>query len=195
VSSHHFVKEDQEPALLILDARAISFEKVQELLEWSPTVIVSESVLDEVAGWGIKVDVVVCTPAGLEPLAKSLVDQAPLKFLSCNQSEEFLSTVLYYSIAAKYKAIHVLLSDQNLFEDIQKITGIDVEVFCEDKKWSFVRSGRFKKWVAKGIQFFTFPLFSDNIFQTQGLDSQLHSLQDGKIRIERGEPFWVAEAL
>lgn len=33
MSSHHIVRENQEPALLIADAHAISFEKIQELLE------------------------------------------------------------------------------------------------------------------------------------------------------------------
>ena len=57
MSSHHFVKEDQEPALIIADASAVSFEKIQELLEWSPTVIVMESSLEMVLSWGIKMDV------------------------------------------------------------------------------------------------------------------------------------------
>lgn len=54
MSSHHFVKENQEPALLILCTEAIPFEKLQEILEWSPTVITTEGCIEKVLGWGIK---------------------------------------------------------------------------------------------------------------------------------------------
>ena len=43
MSSHHFVKEGQEPALLIMDA--LSLALIEPLLEWAPQVIVCENAL------------------------------------------------------------------------------------------------------------------------------------------------------
>jgi len=60
MSSHHFVKEQQEPALLILDT-SVSYETMSPLLEWSPTVLVTELAIDAVLSWGIKVDVILAT--------------------------------------------------------------------------------------------------------------------------------------
>ncbi|HYG16495.1 MAG TPA: thiamine diphosphokinase, partial [Bacteroidia bacterium] len=40
MSSHHFVKEKQEPALIIANGEACSRELLGQLLEWQPTVMV-----------------------------------------------------------------------------------------------------------------------------------------------------------
>ena len=56
MSSHHFVREGQEPALLILDA--LAFDIAGPLLEWAPLVVVAQSAVDEVMLWNIKMDVV-----------------------------------------------------------------------------------------------------------------------------------------
>ena len=77
MSSHHIVKENQEPALLILNTEAIPFEKLQELLEWSPTVIVTESSLEKAVGWGIKIDVVLAAAERIQSLTQTLQHQVP----------------------------------------------------------------------------------------------------------------------
>ena len=56
MSSHHFVKEGQEPALFILDN--IPFQYAESLLEWVPLVMVADRALENVLHWGIKIDVV-----------------------------------------------------------------------------------------------------------------------------------------
>src|SRR5687767_7172608 len=81
VSSHHFVKEGQEPALAILEA--YSLEAVEPLLEWAPLVIVAEAAIDEVVRWGIKIDVVVAKEEKARQLFDQLSDQGPIKFLVC----------------------------------------------------------------------------------------------------------------
>ena len=57
MSSHHIVKDDQEPALIIANGAACSQELLGQLLEWSPLVIVLDSAIDRVLELGIKVDV------------------------------------------------------------------------------------------------------------------------------------------
>ncbi len=89
MSSHHIIREDQEPALLIMDALAVPFEQVQELLEWSPTVMVTEYALVEVLNWGIKVDVAIMITKNVPTWTASLQDQLPLKIISCNSEKEF----------------------------------------------------------------------------------------------------------
>ncbi len=61
MSSHHFVKEQQEPAVFILNPSGINFESVASLLEWSPTLLVDQESVDLVLSWGIKIDVVLAT--------------------------------------------------------------------------------------------------------------------------------------
>ena len=57
MSSHHIVRDDQEPALIIANGEACSSELLGQLLEWSPLVIVLDSAIERVLELGIKVDV------------------------------------------------------------------------------------------------------------------------------------------
>lgn len=58
MSSHHFVKEKQEPALLILADEEINVPLLQSLLEWSPLVVADEKTLFLLNHDPIKIDVV-----------------------------------------------------------------------------------------------------------------------------------------
>ncbi len=59
MSSHHIVRDDQEPALIIANGAACSMELLNELLEWNPLVIVLDSAITRVLELGIKVDVLI----------------------------------------------------------------------------------------------------------------------------------------
>jgi len=57
MSSHHIVRDDQEPALIIANGASCSSELLGQLLEWSPLVVVLDSAMERVVELGIKVDV------------------------------------------------------------------------------------------------------------------------------------------
>src|SRR6476660_9730486 len=57
MSSHHIVRDDQEPALIIANGAECSSELLGQLLEWSPYVVVLDSAIERVFDLGIKVDV------------------------------------------------------------------------------------------------------------------------------------------
>ena len=57
MSSHHIVREKQEPALIIANGEACSDELLGQLLEWSPFVVVLDGALDRVLHRQIKIDV------------------------------------------------------------------------------------------------------------------------------------------
>lgn len=58
MSSHHIVRDFQEPSLLIADGEACGLGLLESLLEWSPVVVVLDSALPRVLSLGIKVDYV-----------------------------------------------------------------------------------------------------------------------------------------
>jgi thiamine pyrophosphokinase len=94
MSSHHIVRENQEPALVIFDAHAIPFEKVQELLEWMPTIVVLHTQVEIVLSWGIKMDVVL-VPAGEESSwAERTGDQQPIEVISFQANEPPLNKTI-----------------------------------------------------------------------------------------------------
>src|SRR3954465_5486275 len=59
MSSHHIVREKQEPALLVLGLDHFSEEMLGQLLEWSPTVITTPLTAEQIDAFGIKVDMVI----------------------------------------------------------------------------------------------------------------------------------------
>ena len=192
MSSHHFVKEDQEPALLIVNPTAISFEKIQELLEWSPTVIVNGKAVSTVQGWGIKIDVVLCLEGQQEELAVNLADQVPIRFITFAEEMNILSVGYDLLRNSNYKAVNVLVERLADLEVIQRFSFIDVEVFFDQKRWVYIESGRFEKWLSQGNQLSIYPIVQTTLLN---LDQHLTSIQDGKVKLESASPFWVGEEL
>lgn len=182
MSSHHFVREEQEPALVIMDAHTVPFEQVQELLEWSPTVIVAEQALTAVLGWSIKIDVVIAEPGNIPSLTISLQEQFPLKLLSCNTQEDALSTALYFLIASRQKAVNII--SEKPLGSFESFSSLDLSVFQFGFRWSFIRNGVYEKWFPAGR---TLRVYPDNA------QPDITTNQDGVVSIVRDNGFWVSE--
>lgn len=58
MSSHHIVRENQEPALVVADFHALDSEQLGQLLEWSPMIVTDAANVDFLLAEGIKVDIV-----------------------------------------------------------------------------------------------------------------------------------------
>ena len=179
--------------MFILSAGALSFEKVQELLEWSPTVIVAEWEVNQVKGWGIKIDVVLCAETNLEKLKEELADQAPIKFITFHSTEDCLSTGMYFLLAAKYQAVNLLTDSTTVLSFLSSLRGIEMDAFIDNRKWSFIQKMKFEKWVDQGTQFEVYP--SHILIKTTGLTSTMTSESSGIISITASTPFWVGEDL
>jgi hypothetical protein len=67
MSSHHIVREKQEPALYIHDLGAFDEEYLGQILEWSPTLIVNGESYEKVISMGLKVDVILNAAEELIP--------------------------------------------------------------------------------------------------------------------------------
>jgi hypothetical protein len=101
MSSHHFVKEQQEPAVFILEEEDISFEIIAPLLEWSPTLLVAQEAVEVVLSWGIKIDVVLGTLAFQSEHRHLLEEQYPLRFLTVSSSTA-LEEGIQYLLASQH---------------------------------------------------------------------------------------------
>lgn len=194
MSSHHVVRENQEPALVILNAHAISFEKAQELLEWMPIVVVLASEVESVLGWGIKVDVVLSPLEDRETWVTRLTDQAPVKILTYNPADQPLLTALYYLVAIKSYAVNVLCMHHDDFRIAETFPSLDIEMFMDGRRWSWIKSGRWEKWLPVNttlyllpeVQWKNFPQFSSGRYVIKN---------DGFIELRSTDPFWIGEDL
>lgn len=194
MSSHHIVRENQEPALLILHAHAIPYEKVQELLEWSPTVIVNHTEIDEVLGWGIKIDVAIIPIDEVEHWRDKLTEQAPIKLISFNAQDNPMLTAFYFLSASKASGVNVLLKDKSEMNVIEDFAHLDVEAFVDNARWCLIRSGEIEKWYPATTRLFIFP---DNIKDEliQFKSGKFEVEQDGVVKLKSARPFWLGEEL
>jgi hypothetical protein len=194
MSSHHIVREDQEPALLILNAHAISFDKVQELLEWMPTVIVMADQVETVVGWGIKVDTALVPQTDVEVWRSRLIDQAPVKLITYTPEDDPLIKVYQYLKETKATAINCLLNRTDEILKIEIFEGFDVEVFVENKLWRWFKTGHFEKWIPAQTRLYLLP---------EHLRSQFSEFTSGSYQVEKDgivvfnskHSFWMGEEL
>ena len=194
MSSHHIVRENQEPALLIADAHAISFEKIQELLEWMPVVVVLSSEVETVIAWGIKVNVVITPLAEMETWRDQLVEQTPIRFISYNPDDEPLQTAFYFLTASKAAGVNCLLGSKDDLTKIESFSNLDIEAFVDNKLWSWMKKGHFEKWFPSGATLYLSPEEMKSEFPEFILGSY-RAIKDGIISLKSTRSFWIGEEL
>lgn len=149
MSSHHFVKEQQEPAVFILDRAELSFDTVSPLLEWVPTVLVAQHCLDQVLSWGIKIDVILATAEFQQENLHLLEEQYPVKFLTASP-ENTLDEGLDYLLSTTHRAAHLVGFSHLTCMDLEgKLAQMDLTILDSGWKYYPVKSGKFKKWFAE----------------------------------------------
>lgn len=136
MSSHHIVREKQEPALLIMSLDGFSSENLGQLLEWSPTVLVSGDIYEMADSLGIKIDGVITANADFSTQENTHIIPT---------IDDPLEDALKFLVGDQYPAVNIVtdefaLKDYALFVDL-----IDLVVFTPSKKIYPVRSG-FSKW-------------------------------------------------
>ena len=145
MSSHHIVRDDQEPALLLLtDHWRPDF--VGNLLEWGPVVLVDAEGLDKVIANEFKLDVVIGTKDQLHQSKSILTYQQPIEFL---EKHHYTSLdALNYLIHSKHKAVNIFTCAGQTFFDLLDpfLHQIDIVVFDDNIKWVYCKTNVFKKW-------------------------------------------------
>jgi hypothetical protein len=194
MSSHHFVKEGQEPALFIVDA--ISLATVEPLLEWAPLVMVSGQAAAHVLAWGIKIDVAV-TPADMEePLKSMLLSQGPIKMLVANAGD--LDTALHFLIDLKQPGVSIVINNPTpLFGLLEHfLPQLNINLVTPQLKWSGIASGIYKKWFPAKSQLWLHSKAPMPAVPGLAQAGQYYEvLKDGQVTIAAEWPFWVGETL
>lgn len=140
MSSHHIVRENQEPALLIEDLFLIDEEDLGQLLEWSPTIVIEERTMDLLDARGYKFDIV---------FTKNAINasQENLKVISYDVA--FLKAAIEYLIAHQYKAVNIVSDQLDLGYYRAYLEQINIVLFSNGFRYYFVTTG-FTKWKAEG---------------------------------------------
>ncbi|OAZ05441.1 thiamine diphosphokinase [Flavobacterium succinicans] len=210
MSSHHIVRDDQEPALIIANGAACQPELLGQLLEWSPLVVVLDSAIERVISLDIKVDVLLGDfDRDFDPeLYKT--KQYPLEIVHTpDQNKTDLEKALDYLIERKIPSVNIVwatgkradhtitnLTNIVRYRDLIKI------VILDDHSKIFLLPNKFKKWytagtpislipigVVKGIhsQNLVYPLANDTLTIGYRTGSSNAVACDGLVTIEHSE--------
>ncbi|MGV9004105.1 thiamine diphosphokinase [Flavobacterium sp.] len=210
MSSHHIVRDDQEPALIIANGASCSDELLGQLLEWSPIVIVLDSAIDRVLELNIKVDVVLGDFDRNFDAEKIKQKQFPIEIVHTpNQDKTDLEKAFDYLIEKEHKAANVVwATGRRADHTITNITSIIAYknqlkiVILDDHSKIFQLSKTFEKWytantiislipVGKVTGITTtnlfYPLKNEELIIGHRTGSSNHVAHDGIMKIEHLE--------
>lgn len=188
MSSHHIVREKQEPALLIMSLNGFSTENLGQLLEWSPTVIVAEEMYDHTESLGIKIDGVVTSNPDFMVQENTLI-------ILCGDNP--LEDALKHLIGEQYPAVNIITAGFALKEYALYVDDINLVIFNPTKKIFPVRPG-FSKWQASGeqVEILNMPqsLSISGLKRVSG--NMLQTNKDGFYSMSFNQPFiFIAETI
>ncbi len=141
MSSHHIVREKQEPALLVLGLDGFTDELLGQLLEWSPTVITVPDVAERLVTYGIKVDWIIAA-------ADNETQQPDVKILPSG-SDDALVAGLKYLTANEYPSVNIVTDELKMASYDVFVNRIDIVIFHNGKRIYPIHPG-FRKWKPAG---------------------------------------------
>jgi len=175
MSSHHIVREKQEPALYIHQLGNFDEEFLGQLLEWSPTLIVAASEYEKAISLGLKVDVVFGND-------ENIASQENTKFIYSQTAS--LPTVVKYLISEKYPAVNII-SQENKFDDLASFLQDINIVLLTDTEKSYAIKKDFSVWKQAGS---IFKIDIVSYFETDNLKQEENGdfvvIKDGFVSFE-----------
>ena len=181
MSSHHIIRDKQEPALIIANGEACSMDLLEQLLEWSPTVIVLDGALDRVTSLGIKVDV---WPGDFDHSHEEVadLDAYPLKkVFAPDQNKTDLEKAFEYLLAEGYPAVNVVWATgkrmdhtPNNFHSLVRYGRQIKIVFFDDFSTTYLLPPHFEKWYPAGTPLSLIPYGEAREVQSEGLVYELN---------------------
>lgn len=189
MSSHHIVRDEQEPALILDQLENFPVEHLHNLLEWSPTVVVFEPELERYTSLGHKLDVAVIHASRISYWQQELANQQPVKLVGIND-QEFLETGLLLLQRNQHHSINVVTGDLALgrtFELLKKWADLlNLVVFTPQKRY-LIHQGNFVKWLAAGSTF-SVQVFDESVkIKSIGFDQNFEGELSQKMDFAKSE--------
>ena len=183
MSSHHIVRDEQEPALIIANGQSCSFELMGQLLEWSPVVMVLDGAIHRVLELGIKLDIVLGDFDKIKNWDELLANQQPVEVVHTpDQNKTDLEKGLDFLIAKGHKAVNILWATGkradhhiNNLSTLAKYKDQITIVMLDDHSRIFNLPNQFTKWYPANQNISLIPLGSVFGLTTKGLTYNLQN--------------------
>lgn len=181
MSSHHIVKDKQEPALIIANGESCTEELLGQLLEWSPYVVVLDNAIYRVLDLGIKVDTWLGDFDNGHDFDAIRDRQYPLEIIHNTRTDNTdLDKGIELLIERGYPAANIIwATGRRADHTINNVTSLvrykDVIklVILDDHSKIFPLVGTFEKWYAAGTPISLIPVGVASGMVTSGLKYNL----------------------
>ncbi|RQO29641.1 thiamine diphosphokinase [Taibaiella sp. KBW10] len=177
MSSHHIIRENQEPALIIANGEACSMDLLNELLEWSPLVVVLDSAMERVMELGIKVDVLIGDFDRDFDAHYYREKQYPIEIIhQADQESTDLEKAFHYLLSRNFTAVNVVWATgkraDHAFTNISNIVRFRDRlkiVLFDDYSKIYTIPYTFEKWYAAQTIISLIPIGTVHGISTQNL--------------------------
>jgi hypothetical protein len=196
MSSHHFVKEGQEPALIL--ASPFQLRDIGMLLEWVPLVITLPPAVDSLLASGVKTDVLVTDTSGVAEISKVTDHQAPVEVITAAHPRQPVEAALLYLASRKHSDVNIwTASAPVIFDVVEPYVGqLAISLIDRQARWSAIRT-KFTKWLPEKSVLHVRSKTEIDIsgVQTQRTENVVVMLESGMVEIRSADPFWLSENL
>ncbi|WP_177765600.1 thiamine diphosphokinase [Flavobacterium sp. I3-2] len=166
MSSHHIVRDDQEPSLIIANGESCNRELLNQLLEWSPLVVVLDAAIERVIELGIKIDVLIGDFDRKFDFEKYKDLQFPIEIIKVeDQNSTDLDKAYEYLIQRNIPSANVVwATGRRMDHTITNLTNVVKfadqlkVVLLDDYSKVFLLPKSFKKWYPKNTPISLIPI-------------------------------------
>lgn len=188
MSSHHIVRDQQEPALVVANGAACSSELLGQLLEWSPYVLALDGALPRLNALGIKVDAVLGDFDSMPDRATYIAAQHPIEVVYApDQNKTDLEKGLDFLLEKGHTAANIVWAtgrrtDHHFanLSNMVKYTGRLNLNMLDDYSRIYTLPVHFRKWYPKGTILSLLPMGRVDGINTQNL---LYPMQDESLEL------------
>ena len=175
MSSHHIVRENQEPALFIGDPHLLADDYVNQLLEWSPTIITLSFHYETLKSRGIKIDVLLNS----EELIREELEE---NLVVIPYWEDYLAVLFQYLKERKNYAVNLIMDQIGCKDLLPYLPDFTVNVFNGSYKLIFIK--QYDKWLPEGYQLWIPDSESLRISNVRWITESLFEVEsDGFVKI------------
>jgi thiamine pyrophosphokinase len=183
MSSHHIIRDKQEPALIIANGESCGDELLGQLLEWSPFIVVLDNAIHRVIERGIKVDVLLGDFDRLN-LEEIKAKQYPIEIIHTpNQDKTDLEKAFDFLIERGFPAVnviwatgrradHTLANITNIVRYKNQIRVVMIDDFSVIYPLQTLPHS-FEKWFSKGTAISLIPVGTASGIKTENLSYPL----------------------
>ncbi len=182
MSSHHVVREGQEPALYIYEFNDENLPIIEQILEWNPTVFIHASQIGKAPLQAFHWDVV--------------VGHVEVGFLNAETiSEAALQDVLRKT---HNHAVIIVKKFSSSMDDWLFLTNeFDVKIISCNRQWVYLQ--HFHKWLPKNTTIQIMNIHANDLSDDfQKIDSNLYEYliaENGFISLDFRQAYWIGESI